>query len=99
MKLFRSVFFFFNDTATTEIYTLSLHDALPIFFVRVSTSALKYPMLRSIFCMSLIVILVCTESYSTWRSLDLSKRASSFVVDGFLDVGKRKNESSWLLGC
>src|SRR5256884_7474781 len=27
------VFFFFNDTATTEIYTLSLHDALPICFV------------------------------------------------------------------
>src|SRR2546429_6945140 len=26
-----SFFFFFNDTATTEIYTLSLHDALPIF--------------------------------------------------------------------
>src|SRR5260221_12289694 len=25
--------FFFNDTATTEIYTLSLHDALPILFV------------------------------------------------------------------
>src|SRR2546430_17063212 len=25
------VFFFFNDTATTEIYTLSLHDALPIY--------------------------------------------------------------------
>src|SRR5256885_13757532 len=25
------IFFFFNDTATTEIYTLSLHDALPIF--------------------------------------------------------------------
>src|SRR2546429_9303812 len=28
-----SFFFFFNDTATTEIYTLSLHDALPIFFL------------------------------------------------------------------
>src|SRR2546430_12419046 len=26
-------FFFFNDTATTEIYTLSLHDALPILFL------------------------------------------------------------------
>src|ERR1022692_3422739 len=26
----RFLFFFFNDTATTEIYTLSLHDALPI---------------------------------------------------------------------
>src|SRR2546427_2287873 len=29
--LVSSSFFFFNDTATTEIYTLSLHDALPIF--------------------------------------------------------------------
>src|SRR5438105_9199768 len=28
--LFFPIFFFFNDTATTEIYTLSLHDALPI---------------------------------------------------------------------
>src|SRR3989337_2838096 len=28
--LHRRFFFFFNDTATTEIYTLSLHDALPI---------------------------------------------------------------------
>src|SRR5256885_13183236 len=28
--LFAVFFFFFNDTATTEIYTLSLHDALPI---------------------------------------------------------------------
>src|SRR5215212_12228308 len=27
---FAVLFFFFNDTATTEIYTLSLHDALPI---------------------------------------------------------------------
>src|SRR3712207_9499117 len=29
------LFFFFNDTATTEIYTLSLHDALPIFHLSV----------------------------------------------------------------
>ena len=28
--------FFFNDTATTEIYTLSLHDALPIYFGKLS---------------------------------------------------------------
>src|SRR5260370_1368207 len=31
-------FFFFNDTATTEIYTLSLHDALPIWPVTSSVS-------------------------------------------------------------
>src|SRR4029077_21293210 len=29
-QFFFSVYFFFNDMATTEIYTLSLHDALPI---------------------------------------------------------------------
>src|SRR5215204_7765922 len=31
MSYFFFFFFFFNDTATTEIYTLSLHDALPIY--------------------------------------------------------------------
>src|SRR5258708_40331425 len=30
LSLIFFLFFFFNDTATTEIYTLSLHDALPI---------------------------------------------------------------------
>src|SRR5256885_9308179 len=32
------IFFFFNDTATTEIYTLSLHDALPIYRFKVQQS-------------------------------------------------------------
>src|SRR5438876_2350817 len=36
--LFVSFFFFFNDTAPTEIYTLSLHDALPISSSRARTS-------------------------------------------------------------
>src|SRR5690349_24569986 len=34
---FSDLFFFFNDTATTEIYTLSLHDALPISMPSTST--------------------------------------------------------------
>src|SRR5207237_8617969 len=40
-----SLLFFFNDTATTEIYTLSLHDALPIFLSRpeLSEGAAKDP--------------------------------------------------------
>src|SRR3989442_10889711 len=33
------LFFFFNDTATTEIYTLSLHDALPIYGLAALTLA------------------------------------------------------------
>src|SRR5256885_16312935 len=36
-------FFFFNDTATTEIYTLSLHDALPIYPTAVATTTTTAP--------------------------------------------------------
>src|SRR2546429_3178329 len=39
-----SFFFFFNDTATTEIYTLSLHDALPI--SRASSPQAAHPLCR-----------------------------------------------------
>src|SRR2546422_6204833 len=38
-EFFLGFFFFFNDTATTEIYTLSLHDALPICVVVLSRDA------------------------------------------------------------
>src|SRR2546430_7259417 len=41
--LITSTFFFFNDTATTEIYTLSLHDALPISLVRAPPSQAGHP--------------------------------------------------------
>src|SRR5215475_15357581 len=44
LYLFFLFFFFFNDTATTEIYTLSLHDALPI---STATLAPIIPILRS----------------------------------------------------
>src|SRR5690242_21039563 len=42
MSLIHSVYhvFFFNDTATTEIYTLSLHDALPISLTSTATEEL-----------------------------------------------------------
>src|SRR5437867_13445771 len=35
-------FFFFNDTSTTEIYTLSLHDALPILLEAMKTDTLEF---------------------------------------------------------
>src|SRR5256885_8531399 len=38
-----SSFFFFNDTATTEIYTLSLHDALPIYLQALAGIEAKIP--------------------------------------------------------
>ena len=56
-----SVFFFFNDTATTEIYTLSLHDALPIynllgFFFKISLVKLPVPGPTSRISLSLILV-------------------------------------------
>src|SRR2546425_8947999 len=42
IALYFLVFFFFNDTATTEIYTLSLHDALPISWSRRRSSSLRH---------------------------------------------------------
>src|SRR2546426_8404066 len=43
MRRFSFFFFFFNDTATTEIYTLSLHDALPILAIGMNTDTTTYP--------------------------------------------------------
>ena len=40
------IFFFFNDTATTEIYTLSLHDALPISKVSIALEAKERNLLK-----------------------------------------------------
>src|SRR6266487_7029530 len=40
ISIYACFFFFFNDTATTEIYTLSLHDALPIWPMYVRWSPL-----------------------------------------------------------
>src|SRR2546425_1745245 len=42
-----SIFFFFNDTATTEIYTLSLHDALPISSISSRMSPTNHEACRS----------------------------------------------------
>src|SRR5206468_11991340 len=51
-------FFFFNDTATTEIYTLSLHDALPIYWGTdlVAGARFKYGLLWVVGLASLMAI-------------------------------------------
>src|SRR5438045_7085702 len=41
-----SLFFFFNDTATPEIYTLSLHDALPIFPDQIERHAMLFELVN-----------------------------------------------------
>ena len=54
--------FFFNDTATTEIYTLSLHDALPIFDLQTKQVSLlkeinKLNKVRNLFAKELGIII------------------------------------------
>src|SRR2546422_3393559 len=47
-RLMFTFFFFFNDTATTEIYTLSLHDALPISLQMVARAGQNLPVSRDL---------------------------------------------------
>src|SRR2546422_3182495 len=64
------VVFFFNDTATTEIYTLSLHDALPIscsrFFIYPTSAAPKYRSLTA--CSARTDVAPCWDSSSSANS-------------------------------
>src|SRR2546427_6346657 len=46
------LFFFFNDTATTEIYTLSLHDALPI-SIDIENIAMAHPAVAMAACIGM----------------------------------------------
>src|SRR4029434_5218614 len=67
------VFFFFNDTATTEIYTLSLHDALPIWLSR-SPHTRKVPSSKLGGNSLLFKAVVCLET--TFKFSPLSKISS-----------------------
>src|SRR2546422_2309428 len=64
------VFFFFNDTATTEIYTLSLHDALPI-------SLLDHASTRRERCIRTVGGAAARRSYGSRRGDRKSTRLNS----------------------
>src|SRR5258708_18723314 len=71
-------FFFFNDTATTEIYTLSLHDALPILTLRFNS--VNYPHLPEL-----------PTTSKDWSINDLLAQASggvhlSWAEQGWVDL-------------
>src|SRR5215813_1923437 len=74
------VCFFFNDTATTEIYTLSLHDALPIFtaYMTVAASALSRPVLA--------VFVLLTITYLVLAIASFASPAGLTVLGGYLGI-------------
>src|SRR5689334_11047177 len=65
-------FFFFNDTATTEIYTLSLHDALPIFVAVLAVILIAKP------AIALLIVL----------ALGYSVRTALTVAIGLAQIGE-----------
>src|SRR5258708_27370265 len=67
-------FFFFNDTATTEIYTLSLHDALPIlstkFFNIILLLSILISSVKYFFCQCMCFLIRSEEHTSELQSPD-----------------------------
>src|SRR5258708_29415840 len=91
------LFFFFNDTATTEIYTLSLHDALPIsyaFEIAKNTAISYLRTLRRQIPIDQIEIELAEDRKST--RLNSSHQIISYAV--FCLKKKKKQTSTPLLG-
>src|SRR5260370_17894300 len=85
-----SSLFFFNDTATTEIYTLSLHDALPISFFHLKLTFVV-PLVWYIWkcrnCMNVLIINRSEEHTSELQS------HLNLVCRLLLEKKKKKNNS------
>src|SRR6185369_11697223 len=77
-------FFFFNDTATTEIYTLSLHDALPILGWRYTSRSI-----RSSCCLA--------KSTSTTASVRVWKARSQAAYQGYSHLSGIEMMSSFTM--
>src|SRR2546427_3226947 len=84
-------FFFFNDTATTEIYTLSLHDALPICFpLQISTPAPGLPVQLGAWRFSAAIVSLHQEGDRKSTRLNSSHSQISYAV--FCLKKKKKKE-------
>src|SRR2546428_9661590 len=89
-------FFFFNDTATTEIYTLSLHDALPISAYKIAHSAVyaeRGEILRQRGVVAQAPFIEATPAFPTARSEEHTSelQSRSDLVCRLLLEKKKKN--------
>src|SRR2546430_12719727 len=89
-----SFFFFFNDTATTEIYTLSLHDALPISLraaSRCAPSTHSSPATRSTY--SPVITASCSSPTARSEEHTSELQSQSNLVCRLLLEKKKKSQS------
>src|SRR3712207_9043595 len=97
-----AIFFFFNDTATTEIYTLSLHDALPIWLVRQATAGSSIVGVGTASCVARSVSASCSGGRAV--PLGTSDRKSTRLNSSHANISyavfclkKKKNSTSQTL--
>src|SRR5256885_15911549 len=94
---FNAFIFFFNDTATTEIYTLSLHDALPISysFLQDRSAAANLLFWSSLHCTSR----ACSQAARIFHGHSITDRKSTRLNSSHLVISyavfclKKKNSS------
>src|SRR2546430_17365961 len=89
-------FFFFNDTATTEIYTLSLHDALPIYVLRVVLATVhialaEVPRALTQASLEATIVLTARELRSEEHTSELQSQ-SNLVCRLLLEKKKKKKQ-------
>src|SRR3712207_9564690 len=90
------VTFFFNDTATTEIYTLSLHDALPIYRVRYPSCTFLIMFvavyLLRLSCFSIFEYIFCTILHRDRKSTRLNSSHANISYAVFCLKKKKRRE-------
>src|SRR5688572_31400074 len=88
----RSHLFFFNDTATTEIYTLSLHDALPILHYLAPMPMVR-PRLARLWLVPFALLGACGEDRKSTR-LNSSHSQISYAVFCLKKKKKKKKNNT-----
>ena len=109
------LFFFFNDTATTEIYTLSLHDALPISYQKTTRGWLSHPdvgrfrfetkqnsiLLFFLFCevISLSLLIAGKEIIGIWLAKIVKKLVNSYRSEEHTSELQSQSTISYAVFC
>src|SRR2546422_10779953 len=94
MRTFNVVcFFFFNDTATTEIYTLSLHDALPICAWTFGMSLAPFPR-PDVGLATMAIFMTSSEEHTRSEEHTSELQSRLHLVCRLLLEKKKKNNST-----
>src|SRR2546430_8686465 len=87
-------FFFFNDTATTEIYTLSLHDALPISYQILQISHLDFLLPESRFHKEFLFVCRQKNALGAGRSEEHTLNSSHSQISYAVFCLKKKKKTN-----